>query len=280
MPDLAQNFVQLVIPATTGYALLHAAAEMLLVPLLDARRVAALSVGDRIDLGEKLSSTLHSLHVGIGALWLLLAKDGPWSNDTLHPYPDSARHLLADHAGYTLYDLLVMLAKPRESGSMWAHHLLGAAGALAMLYYKQAAYFPVAFLATELTVPVVNALWMFDRFGGGNRRSRLVLVGLRALAYVLFRLLAGPLISVYAIKHHQPLPGMVANSTMELPATRTFASARWQSFWAAFCLFPMPVWLGCTFNLVVFSGLNVLWTHAAMRAFLRELGRGRHGKRH
>ncbi|RKP35140.1 hypothetical protein BJ085DRAFT_2074, partial [Dimargaris cristalligena] len=183
------------------YALLHVFAKACLIPLLGKqRRIKQLSLSDRINLDGLTSSTVHAIRTGIGAIRLIMVLQA-WSHDTLHPYPDEARNLLAEHAGYTLYDLAAMSMQSYQQNAMWTHHGLGIAGSLAMLYFRRASFYPIAFLATEMTVPIVNGLWLLDnvlvgkkaRYQGRAGQIRMVLLWLRAIAFVVFRLAIGPL---------------------------------------------------------------------------------------
>ncbi|RKP34151.1 hypothetical protein BJ085DRAFT_27318 [Dimargaris cristalligena] len=127
------------------YVSLHWAAEKLLIPRFDPRIVARLSGGERIDLAEKVCSTTNGLFSGLLAIYLVYVRRD-FSGDIIYPYPSRPLDLLfAGFAGYSLYDLGTMALKPRASKDgplMWMHHL--------------AAFFPTAFMVTELTVVPAN----------------------------------------------------------------------------------------------------------------------------
>jgi hypothetical protein len=184
--------------------------------------------------------------------------------------------LLADHVGYTLYDMVTMYLKPKESASMWLHHIVGVIGAVSMLHYKQGAYFPVVFFITELTVPIVNLIWFTDRFGGTHCAPgsflRLLLVTIRALCFILFRLAVGPLAFAYALDHHQPLPALVSD------VAATASASKWYAFWINFTQLPTVVWTGSLAAMMFLSSLNVHWTYGAVRAVSRDWRRYRQAK--
>ncbi|KAI9591388.1 hypothetical protein BDF19DRAFT_455297 [Syncephalis fuscata] len=313
MNNFIQDVTQLVAPSAGAYALLHVFAKTCLIPLLkQQRRIDALSISDRINLDGLASSTVHALRTGIGAIRLIMMARA-WSSDALHPYPEEARNLLAEHAGYTLYDLAAMSMQSYNQNAMWTHHGLGIAGSLAMLYYRRASFFPVAFLATEMTVPIVNALWLVDnvfstkktRYEGRVGQIRMALVWLRAAAFVVFRLLLGPLSLWYAMGRPSvtpslnttnarttassssmltdptgPLDGSVGGKdaiNLYLPVTT--ASTAWKTFWQQMLQLPVPLWAGTATNLFIFSILNVIWTRGAIRALQRELARYRLAQR-
>ena len=48
------------------------------------------------------------------------------------------------------------MAAVGDHASMWAHHILGIIGAFLSMVYREATYFPLAFLMTEITVLPTN----------------------------------------------------------------------------------------------------------------------------
>ncbi|KAI8057257.1 hypothetical protein BDF22DRAFT_740787 [Syncephalis plumigaleata] len=323
MNNFIQDVTQLVAPSAGAYALLHVFAKTCLIPLLGKQRqINGLSVSDRINLDGLTSSTVHALRTGIGAIRLIMVLRA-WSHDTLHPYPDEARNLLAEHAGYTLYDLAAMSMQSYKQSAMWTHHGLGIAGSLAMLYYRRASFYPIAFLATEMTVPVVNGLWLLDkvfandktRYQGRVGQIRIALVWLRAVVFIVFRLILGPMALWYGMTRPSAASStasslvssasstgtsvadvfgagssmLTSSSTRPLNTTAALGkgtfdinlpatastSPSWKTFWQQMFQLPMPIWAGTTVNLLIFSVLNVIWTRGAIRALQRELVRYR-----
>jgi hypothetical protein len=237
-----------------------------------------------------------------------------WSHDTLHPYPDEARNLLAEHAGYTFYDLAAMSMQSYKQNAMWAHHGLGIVGSLAMLYYRRASFYPIAFLATEMTVPVVNGLWLLDkifankktRYQGRVGQIRMALIWLRAIVYIVFRLVLGPMALWYGMTRSSVALSSVSASSssadvanvigagssmltsgsvgaldttatlgkgaidISLPVTAS-TSPSWETFWHQMLQLPVPIWAGTIGNVLIFSVLNVIWTRGAIRSLQREL---------
>ena len=113
---------------------------------------------------------------------------------------DAVLQVLQECAGYSIYDMLVMAAKPHESPAMWVHHLLSSLGPITYMLCKQGVYFGFPLIITELTVPIVNLLWFMLRMTDMRPKTRHVLLGLRALSYVVLRLFTVPAILWFAVR--------------------------------------------------------------------------------
>ena len=83
---------------------------------------------------------------------------------------------------------------------MWAHHIAEALGCFLMTCFRQAAFFPMMFAVTELTVLPANILWMAQKFER-SESSKLVpaLLLLRFFAFLGLRAFILPYTLKYAM---------------------------------------------------------------------------------
>ncbi|KAI8057192.1 hypothetical protein BDF22DRAFT_669988 [Syncephalis plumigaleata] len=264
MSDYVRMVVN-VLPEFTRYALLHGFAEYCIVPLLDQKRVQALSIGDRIDLPEKLSSTVHALRISIRGMQLMFTNN-PFQKDLYRGMDTRMSRLMHECLGYSLYDMLVMGMKPHEDRLMWFHHTLTSVGPAIYIIFQRGIYFGLPLTITELTVPVVNVLWVASRITDLSPRTRQILLGLRALVYIVARLFTAP-IAVWMLAIEYGRTGMLIPKWSDL-----------RCFWHFYRQLPKP----CAIMIfVLLSGatvLNVIWTRMAVLSFIHNLRKRRRNK--
>ena len=73
--------------------------------------------------------------------------------------------------GYALYDMVVMYKHGGEALGTWLHHVVLAYGCFLMLGFRQAAFFPLVFTISELTVVPNNLLWIAQKLGTQSRST-------------------------------------------------------------------------------------------------------------
>ncbi|KAJ3303789.1 Glutathione S-transferase 7 [Blyttiomyces sp. JEL0837] len=82
----------------------------------------------------------------------------------LATYTPDMDYLFPSYFGYTIYDLLTMFWQPETHWSMWLHHLMGAYGAVGMMFFRRMSIFPCYFMITEITAVANNLLWYAQLF--------------------------------------------------------------------------------------------------------------------
>ncbi|KAI9591624.1 hypothetical protein BDF19DRAFT_486294 [Syncephalis fuscata] len=285
-----------IFPEFTRYALIHGFAEYCIVPWLDQKRVASLSIGDRIDLPEKLSSTIHALRIGISGLRIVFC-DNIFQTNVFTEMTDSMSKVLHECAGYSIYDMMVMGTKPHESKAMWIHHILTSIGPIIYIIFKQGIFFGFPLTITELTVPFVNVLWFMSRLTNMKPLTRQILLGLRAMAYIILRCFTVPTILWYAVRSssayvasnrfnamailtklsaHQQQPQQqqeaIKSALASLVGRNDMIVPRWSDlrcFWYFYQQLPMPCSIMIFVLLTGTAILNILWTRDAVLSFFR-----------
>ncbi len=117
------------------FAAVHAVANALGKRILGARVLATLSPSDRIYVPEKVCSTLNGLVCGAIGLYLVFLSPEPLLTDgsVFTSFPPLLEVVYPHYLAYTMYDMVTMAFQEDEHWSMWAHHLSGAIGALALM---------------------------------------------------------------------------------------------------------------------------------------------------
>lgn len=87
-----------------------------------------------------------------------------------------------------------------DTAAMWVHHCVVVTGFTMLLYFRQAAFYPLSFFITELIVIPVNVLW-YIRSLGVPRESRIYKIAYTArfLAYYVCRIWVAPWVFYRAI---------------------------------------------------------------------------------
>ena len=198
-------------------------------------------------LAEMVGSWIHAGFVGGSSLYL--AATGAWATDVFDTYPDLLHAMFAATAGWSLWDMGVMMGCG-EKPSMWVHHAITFLGTTLMQLYRTAAFFPAITLLTELTVLPANVHWYMGVLRLKERHKGLYFANLvvRAAFHVLFRLFTCPGSIAWAIHVHGAA-----------------------EFWRKWRALPLVVSGASTFNLLFLSYMNVIWTRSTFRAIQRWL---------
>lgn len=240
--------VQLVAVSALLYLAAHRAARIVLFPRIDEKKRLVLSRSDQFEVSQKIPSILNGCITGMFAFWLVFV-DRAFEDDIFRAYPSSLNLFFANMIGYTLYDLSIMAQQTDIPKDMWAHHLLGLFGCLGMMYFKEAAFMPVVFGITELTVIPHNLLWLVRRFGEKNSPSYKAALFGRAASFVLFRLPMLPFAIWYSVNHQGPVPA---------------GATPWSSYLQKWQQVHPIVMYGTAINVVVFGLLNTGWSIAVV----------------
>lgn len=292
-----------------AYSLLHILVELLIIQrFVNKDKLRRMSFYERVNLGEKLSSTINGLVLGISGLKMILF-DGAF-NDTrsiFHEYPPELTTILSSYVGYTAYDLTTMLLTRGDPVMMWVHHLLGFGGAYFSMKFRRAVYFPTAFLISEITVFGVNIVWLMRIMGWipSSGRSRQIagpvagkrspqqieklesiyrkLVFFRGFLIFIFRTFLAPLclyhmwnnidksskLSAFDMLQYQSSDG-VASSDVKFNSADKLEEirAKWLIILRECRDLPTPVLIGTLFNVSVFGGMNAWWSYLAIKALL------------
>ena len=132
------------------------------------------------------------------------------------------------------------------------HHLAGALGASSMMFYKKAAFFPIAVMISEITVIPVNWVWYLRSCGVPEKSLHAKLAKfIRAILFLSLRAPIAPLAVYYALQTYK----------IKISGEIDYSKA-----WREVSALPLPVTLGIATNLVLFGGLNLYWTLGAMTA--------------
>ncbi|KAI9021293.1 hypothetical protein DFJ74DRAFT_643759 [Hyaloraphidium curvatum] len=233
--------------AMAAYSLLHVLAARGILPHVPA---AHMKGKERTYLAEKLPSTVNALFVGSLGLYCVVKKGILWGNgvDKLKAWGEELDWLFAGHLGFTVYDTYIMAVLGGDHYSVWAHHVLGILGAVAVRAFKTLAWFPTCFTPSELTVVPSNLLWIQQRLWPGKRDVEAKLLAARAVLFTFFRLPNAAVAVLGALSATRRDPGLVKRATKEIP--------------------PLVLLL-CAFNTVVFGGLNLWWTQLVFKAAVR-----------
>jgi hypothetical protein len=120
--------------------------------------------------------------------------------DRLFVYNESIHLCFIAALAYQIYDLIIMMLQKTDPLSMWIHHSVALLGFVALIETHQFAFYPVAFMLTEITVLFVNSLWYAKSWkiqkgkASGKDDNPLIssLTRLRAFSYIVFRSWVGP----------------------------------------------------------------------------------------
>jgi hypothetical protein len=137
---------------------------------------------------------LNALIVGgAGVYYSIIEPHFQGTEGIIDRYPHSFHWFFSSYVGYSVYDMLTMLAVGGEHWTMWMHHIIGAGGAFLMMLYRQAAYFPIVFTITELSVVPTNWLWLLRtlKFPQSSQQYRVAHLT-RSLAFLGFRTFLAP----------------------------------------------------------------------------------------
>jgi len=112
------------------------------------------------------------------------------------------------------------------------------------MYYKQAVFFPISFMISELSVIPMNWVWFLQTFRklgiSTNPQTLKIALWSRALLFVTARTPIGPLALWYATRQHQ---------------------SSLSDFWRVTgANVPPIVKYATSFNVLVFTMLNLYWT--------------------
>jgi hypothetical protein len=176
-----------------------------------------------------------------------------FDSDTLFAFPPSLDALWSIMLGYELYDFLAEFLGGGTHWSIWVHHSIVVVGLVISLHFRQAAFYPLVFTMTEVTVVTANLHFWLKTLGLDKALHRVVLANdvARVALYWGLRLFLGPWVfwRGHSLGQLRPL------------FTQT---AHW--------LIPFFV----LFNVLALSGLNAFWTYKLTRNFLRSLRGARH----
>ncbi|KAJ1916087.1 hypothetical protein IWQ60_008220 [Tieghemiomyces parasiticus] len=270
--------------AFLAYSALHLVVEKLFVPRLDPRAVAHLSRSDRIELVEKIPSTVNGLVSGLLGMYVIHVQRG-FRGDVFKPYPRLLDRLFSGFAGYCLYDLGIMALQANRDPAMWAHHAAGFLGATLMTVYRQAAFFPTAFMITELTVVPTNLLWYIQKLGADRSAPGVAAVWYRrvaiarAVAFVALRLTTTWFVLWYALYNTPSVDGQSAGPGAAGDETKPVVGLRRQvccrrrlhDLWYQFSCLPRVVSVLTTINVSLLTILNLNWTLTVVRNLRRLL---------
>jgi hypothetical protein len=144
-------------------------------------------------------------------------------------------------AAYQIYDLVIMAFQQVDPLPMWIHHGISLLGFITLIETHQTAFYPVAFLFSEVTVFFVNGLWYARSFNAPSAVLEFLRIA-RAVSYVIFRSWIGPWVFYRAY-----LAGDVGRLHL-LPA--------------------FPRYLVCA-NVIVMTLLNFNWTFESITSLFR-----------
>ena len=135
--------------------------------------------------------------------------------------------------------------------------------------YRQAAFFPIFFLISELSVPSTNWVWMLRTLHAPKSSLRYRLAhGTRSLSFLIFRSFLAPLCLWYAWQ--QVAPGYEA-------------TYKWKIVLKEVAKLPWIITAGTSFNVCFLGMLNIWWTVVMGMGVLfpskREQGKKEQGKK-
>ncbi|KAJ3352731.1 hypothetical protein HDU83_007679 [Entophlyctis luteolus] len=259
---------QLAVASFAASTALHAAAAAALSVSPHAK---VLSAAERVAVAEKLPSTVNAVVVSAHAIYTLLVQRWYSASWIDPPCPPALARAFEIHAGFTLYDLLMMLADPATAHfSSWAHHLFGLAGVCAARVLPEGHFIPAAFMPAEATVVVSNALYLAQLFTPNNNSLIAILLFVRCLMFTVFRLLPGPIVLWHMVAT-TPLEKEIARIDEKIPKV-TGEKFTWDRFRACvrrYTKMPLMSSIGCAINGPLFVILNTYWTVLTYSAFIR-----------
>ncbi len=118
--------------------------------------------------------------------------------DRLFTYNESIHQCFIVALAYQIYDFIIMLFQQTDPLAMWIHHSVALIGLGALIETHQFAFYPIAFMMTEITVVFVNVLWyarslQFQKEGVLKDTPLIsALTNLRAASYLVCRSWIGP----------------------------------------------------------------------------------------
>lgn len=147
-------------------------------------------------------------------------------------------------SAFMLYELL-WENKPKKSTIF--HHVIAAYGTFLMMIVRKAPFFPLAYVATEMTLVPQGIYWMLMHSSyKSNQKARQIILGIRVVAFFIFR-------------------------TFVLPRTILFAQKRGMTIEKFFTKLPLIVSIPSAFNMVSLGILNFIWTKDVITEFLKSL---------
>lgn len=260
---------------TLAYSVLHLVADRFVIPRRVGHKLLdSLDRERRIYLSEKyefplpnilfksfprICSTLNALIVGgAGVYYSVIQPHFRGTEGIIDRYPHSFHWFFSSYVGYSVYDMLAMLAVGGEHWTMWMHHLIGAAGAFLMMLYRQAAYFPIVFTITELSVIPTNWLWALRTLQVSPQSSQYRVAHMtRSIAFLGFRTFLAPVCLWYA---WQQVGGPNLPATEKLQVWRQIVGR-----------LPWVISAGTIFNVGFLGGLNLWWTMTVGRGVLKRI---------
>ncbi|KAJ3210839.1 hypothetical protein HDU67_004981 [Dinochytrium kinnereticum] len=266
-----------------------------------------LNPAERIFVSEKVCSTLNAVFTSvIGFKTLFFYKNalgqrvdpyaltsvakGGW----IRAYTREFDWLFPAYLGYTIYDMGTMVVQnPPSHWTMWVHHVMGATGALAMMFGRQMSIFPAYCMITEATAIFHNFLWYYQTFVDRQpnpkpidasttpvpptppSRVTTTLLGLRAASFLALRVWCAPASLVHAVllEHRERFPGQAVGVGSLLRASGAMVRR---------CVLETPWYVGVPGLVMVtmFAVLNGVWSWATVKVFLRSVGvLGKRGRR-
>eukprot|EP00732_Lithocolla_globosa_P006612 Lithocolla_globosa_v1_NODE_7788_length_900_cov_9.216568.p1 type:complete len:267 gc:universal NODE_7788_length_900_cov_9.216568:37-837(+) len=205
-----------------------------------------LSPADILAFPNKVVSTIHGVTLGLLACKLVFLEK-LWKKDVILPYSFECDTLFAGILGNALYDVLLMSFR-KEPIAMWMHHLITMQGCFAITYFRQAAFFPVAFAITEVTILPTNILWVFDKFKFKDTRQVLF------HSVLLFRLITYMVIRCFTV------PLIVAHTTRV---------ENMDNFWKKVETLHWFIPFATCLNMSVMGSLNFYWTYKMLQSYSR-----------
>ena len=264
---------------TTLHLLLHHLFRSHLIPASQWNRT--LQLHERAYLPGKLCSSLNGLLLGVCGLWATLHPHSDFRTSSLHwsiftYYPAYLHLVFSSYVGYTIYDLGLMLwiqhhphntTAFREHWSMFAHHLIGGLGAYLTMLYRQATYFPMVFLITELSVVPVNWIWTMRTLGLDGSHGRLYkrVLALRTVMFLMFRTGVAP-----ACLWHTLELARQESQRQKRESMGEVGASVWRVLVEQVDQVPRIVVLGSVMNVFALGGLNLWWTILAARSMFRK----------
>lgn len=202
-------------------------------------------IEDQFLFPEKLTNLAHSAMV-VSLAYKSIFRDRDFASDNLFVYKSETHdRLFSIASAYQLYDLSLMLFQKRDLGKLF-HHCVAFFGSICMPFFRQSTFYPTAFVFSYLTYWPTNIAWLLSalRLNGpfGYPKVYRVILWVRLLSFLFFRLLLGPLIILIALRRND---------------LHRLKSCHW-----------LPRILA-PFNVVSLSILNAFWTRDALQALTR-----------
>ncbi|BFZ53051.1 hypothetical protein PYCC9005_000074 [Savitreella phatthalungensis] len=210
---------------------------------------------------------------------------GSTFNCSIHAYPEWIHRGVGAFAGYMAYDLAVLytghgggdllpngtvLAPRKPSAELLVHHVMAFLGSLGSMTFRQANFFPTATLFTELSLISVFAAQRARDAVPRDSGKYLTALKARLICTLLFRTFVVP----FTIFRAYRVLGKAHTIDDLRDGLGFLATARraWRRFRAQTTGFVRYATLT---NLVVFTGLNALWTVQIARTLAKEMAKTR-----